>query len=119
MFNPVFDMGRPMAERMPPTNTGLPLAESPVRRGSEIQTQAGGGIINRSAVGTNPSMSTGSGFEIAESSRGQRVADPYDSLNAKELQDLAAKMGVKYKKKGETRLRKDLKNARDESNRSS
>jgi hypothetical protein len=64
-------------------------------------------------------MSTGSGFDVGESFRGTEVVDPFDSLTFKELQDLASKMGVKYKKKGETRLRNELKNTRDERNRSS
>jgi hypothetical protein len=118
-FNPVFDMGGPKAQMLPPMNSGVPISESPVKRVSEIQTQAGDGIFDRFVAGTNPSMSTGSGFEVGESSRGTEVVDPFDSLTLKELQDLAAKMGVRYKKKGETRLRNELKNTRDERNRSS
>ncbi len=98
-------------------NIGLTLSESPARRVSEIHTQAGGRIINKSVVGTNPSMSTGSGFEIGESSRGQD--DPFDAFSLKELEDQAAKMGVKYKRKAKDRLREQLKITRDERNRSS
>ena len=64
-------------------------------------------------------MATGSGFEVGESSRGQGEVDPIDSLTLPKLKDLASEMGVRYQKKSKVRLREELKNTRDERNRSS
>lgn len=106
VFNPVFDMGRPMAERMPPMNYAGPLSEPTASR-----VQAG--AVN------NPSMSTGSGFEVGESSNAPERRDPIDFLTLGELQDLASKLGVKYKRKSEARLREQLKKTIDERSRGS
>ncbi len=106
VFNPVFDIGGPKAQMLPPMNTRLPLSEAPVKRVREIQTKAGGGVFDRFVAGTNPSMSARSGFKVGESSRGQ--VDPFDILS----------LSVKYKGKAKDRLREQLKITCDERNRS-
>jgi len=69
VFNPVFDMGGPKAQMLPPMNSGEAILASPVRRVSKMQTQAGDGIFDRFVASANPSMGTGTGFEVGESSQ--------------------------------------------------
>jgi hypothetical protein len=56
-------------------------------------------------------MSTHSRFKVDESSRGLERSDPIDYLAIRERQDLAGKIGVKYKRKADARLHNELKNA--------
>ncbi len=93
-FNPVFDMGGPKAPMLPPINSGVPISESPVRRVSEIQTQAGDGIFDRFVAGTNPSISTGSGFDVGESSRGARKSKNKENRN--KMITEAMNLGMSY-----------------------
>jgi hypothetical protein len=93
-FNPVFDMGGPKAQMLPPMNSGVPISDSPVRRVSEIQTQAGDGIFDRFVAGANPSISTGSGFDVGESSRGARKSK--NKENREKMIAEAMNLGMQY-----------------------
>ncbi len=68
VFNLVFNMGGPKAQILPPMSSGEFLSASPVNRVAEIQTQTGDAIFDRFTAGLNPSMGTGSSFEVGESS---------------------------------------------------
>jgi hypothetical protein len=61
---------------------------------SEIQTQAGDGIFDRFVAGANPSISTGSGFDVGESSRGARKSK--NKENREKMIAEAMNLGMQY-----------------------
>jgi hypothetical protein len=89
--------------------SGVALAASPVNRVTEMHTQTGDVIFDRSAAGVNASVGTGTGFKVGESSQ-----QAYDSISCKDLINIALNLGMKRKKGNKAdklQLAKDIKEA--------
>ena len=118
VFNPVFDMDSQKAQMLPPMNSSVALAASPVNRVTEMQTQAGDGLFDRFVASANPSMGTGTGLgapspfsrmEVGESSQ-----QAYDNMSRKKLIHITLNLGKERKKVNKAnklQLAKDVKEA--------